>query len=298
MTLKRLVKEFLRYLAAAKGFSNYTVRNYTRYLTTFVDWAERSKIIECRDLTAEDVLEFQLSLRERNISQSTQNYYLIALRSLLRYGLSRDLKILTPEKVTLAKTPKRQIQFLERDEINQLLSVNRGSSLISKRNLAMLAVLYSSGLRVSELVSLKRNQVSLKRGEFSVVGKGNKVRPVFLTSESLKLLKEYLDSRKDANPYLFVRHFKKNNLESKSKLPLTARSVQRILKNYARQAGIAKPVTPHKLRHSFATELLQRGADLRSVQEMLGHASVTTTQVYTHVTNKSLRDIHRRYMNS
>lgn len=298
MKLSRAIKEFSRYCRGAKGYSPYTVRNYDRYLQRLLDWAEAQKLTEVEQLTIEDVEEFSRSLArgEAAITNAkTRNYYLIALRSLLKYLLNRDVEVLSPQKITLAKMPERQVEFLSADELTALRDAIPNQSLSDQRDRAMISVLFSTGLRVSELVSLKRNQVSLKTGEFAVTGKGGKVRPVFLGTLARDDLTEYLSTRRDANPYLFIRHHKNGEADNKQKQPLTVRSVQRVLNHWAKLAGIEKPVTPHKLRHSFATDLLMNGADLRSVQALLGHSSITTTQVYTHITDKSLRDVHQRF---
>lgn len=272
--------------------------NYRRYLARFESWAEAQKLTEIEQLASEDVEEFARSLSHGDTAthnKKTQNYYLIALRALLKYLLNRDVEVMAPDKITLAKTPERQVEFLDADELANLREVIPNSNLTDKRDRAIISLLFSTGLRVSELISLKRNQISLKTGEFAVTGKGGKVRPVFLGSVARDDLSDYLQERRDANPYVFIRHYKTSELDTKRKTPLTPRSVQRILNHWAKLAGIEKPVSPHKLRHSFATDLLRNGADLRSVQALLGHSSITTTQVYTHITDKSLRDVHQRF---
>lgn len=296
MKIERAVKEYLRYCGTTRGFSPHTLRNYDHYLNTLRIWCEENKVSTVENLTSDDVLDFQVALQQEDkLSHRTINYYLIAIRALLRYLINRDLKVIAPDKIELAKVPQRQIHFLEPEEVQRLLFSSEAETLATLRDQAMINLLYSSGLRVSELTSLKRNQVNLSRGEFSIRGKGGKVRPVFLSEEASKSLQRYLDSRRDTNPYLLIRHYKNVEADSKAKTSLSARSVQRILTERARLAGLTKPVSPHKLRHSFATLLLQNGADLRSVQAMLGHSSVTTTQLYTHVTDKSLRETHQRF---
>lgn len=275
----------------------HTVKNYRHYLTSFQIWASTNKVEKIDQLSGEDVIDYQLSLLDpegAKRSRATVNYYLIALRSLLKYLIGRDLTVLPPEKVGLSKVPSRQISFLDREEVIRLIQEAGDNTLSGKRNKAMVAVLFSSGLRISELLGLKRNQVNLATGEFSVRGKGGKVRPGFLSEEALEVLGEYIDVRADTNPCLFIRHHKNSHLDSK-KNPLSHRTVQRLIGQAAIKAGITKSVTPHKIRHSFATDLLRNGADIRSVQAMLGHSSITTTQIYTHVTDKSLRDVHRRF---
>lgn len=243
-------------------------------------------------LKSDDVLDFQLYLQEKNpnMSRATLNYYLITLRALLRYLVGRDVKVIAPDKIVLAKTGQRQIHFLEPEEAEQLIAANDPTSKTILRDRAILRLLFSSGLRVGELVTLKREGVNVNRGEFSVKGKGGRVRLVFLSNDAKAALADYLKSRNDTAEPLFL-----GTRIKKGALPVTARAVQRLLKRQAQLAGITKPVTPHTLRHSFATNLLRNGADLRSVQAMLGHASVTTTQLYTHVTDKGLREVYERF---
>jgi site-specific recombinase XerD len=214
---------------------------------------------------------------------------------MLKYLVGRDVAVMAPDRIELGKVSERQIHFLEPEEVSRLLEPPLESSITQLRDQAVLQLLFSSGLRVSELTGLKKSDVNIERGEFSVRGKGGKIRPVFLSESAQAALSAYLAARTDSHPYLFIRHFKNTALDSKAKGGLTTRSVQRILKERAQLAGITKPVTPHKLRHSFATNLLRNGADLRSVQAMLGHASITTTQLYTHVTDKNLRETHERF---
>ncbi len=295
MTTKRAIKEFLKYCVVSKGYSPNTVRNYTTYLTLFENWTEEKKITDIEQVTAEDIVDFQIEkLYEVGKSKSTQNYYLIAIRALLKYLINRDVEVMSPEKITLSKTRGRQVSFLEPEEVAQIRTAIPIGDLSGLRDRAIYSMLYSTGLRISELTELKRNQVSVVSGEFSVKGKGGKVRPVFLTEEAIEDLGDYIDVRQDVNPYLFIRHFTNPELDNK-KNPLSARSIQRMLNKYARAAGITKPISPHKLRHSFATDLLRNGADLRSVQALLGHSSIATTQVYTHITDKSLREVHKKF---
>ncbi len=297
MKISRAVTEYLRFCKTAKGFSPHTLRNYRHYLSAFEQWASNNNLENIEDLSGEDIIEFQeyLLTDKPDLTHKTVNYYLIALRALLKYLLGRDLEVMAPDKVTLAKVPGRQIQFLEREEVERLLQSSVGSTLIDLRDNAVINVLYSSGLRVSELIGLERRMVNISRGEFSIKGKGGKTRPVFLSPEAQEALGLYIKARHDSNPFVFIRHFSNIELDSRQKRGLTSRSIQRILTQRSKLAGIVKPVTPHKLRHSFATELLRNGADLRSVQALLGHSSVTTTQIYTHVTDQSLRETHQRF---
>ncbi|MEK7171219.1 MAG: tyrosine-type recombinase/integrase, partial [Patescibacteria group bacterium] len=297
MTISRAVKDYLRFLATARGASTHTVNNYRHYLASFQNWAESNKLEKIDQLTGEDVIDYQLVLLDADgikRSRATVNYYLIALRSLLKYLIGRDLTVLPPEKVTLSKVPGRQIHFLSPEEMAEMISSVPLKDISDFRDRAIIAVLFSTGLRISELLGLKRNQINLATGEFSVIGKGGKVRPVFLSEEALDALGEYIDQRTDTNPFIFVTHHKNSQLDS-TKLPISSRTVQRSIRDIARQAGITKPISPHKIRHSYATDLLRNGADLRSVQALLGHSSITTTQIYTHVTDKSLKDIHQRF---
>lgn len=296
METSRAVKDFLRHCKVSRGYSVNTLKNYRQYLKVFETWAIDNKVDLIEKIKLEDIEDFQEHLHssERR-NKITINYYLIAVRSLLKYLLSRDIEVLAPERIVLAKIPSRQVHFLEKDEINKLRRAPEGNSLSTLRDRAILEVLFSTGLRVSELTSLKKSKVNLKTGEFSIRGKGAKVRPVFLIEDAKKALGAYLKKRKDDNLFVFIRHHK-NPENDKESNPLTARSIQRLLKHYGALAGIVKPLSPHKLRHSFATELLRNGADLRSVQELLGHSSITTTQVYTHVTNKDLKEIHKKFL--
>ena len=297
MTISRAVKDYLRYLETSRGASASTVKNYRHYLASFQSWAEANKVTKIAQLSGEDAVDYQLALLDSagvKRNRATVNYYLIAVRALLKYLIGRDLRVLPPEKITLGKVPSRQINFLDRAEVLLLIEVAGDDSRIGRRNRAIIAVLFSSGLRVSELTNLKRNQVNLATGEFSVRGKGGKVRPGFLSEEALDELGGYIDTRADTSPYLFIRHHQNSLLDSK-KNHLSDRTVQRLIGQAAIRAGVTQNVTPHQIRHSFATDLLRNGADLRSVQAMLGHSSITTTQIYTHVTDRSLRDVHRRF---
>lgn len=295
MTLERLHKEFLEYLEIEKNRSLKTVENYDRYLRRFFKFAN---IKDPKDITDDVVRRYRLYLNRTGeeaagpLKKQTQGYYLIALRSFLKYLTKRDVKSLAAEKIELGKAPSREVHFLESDELNRLLRAPDATTLRGMRDVAMLELLFSTGLRVSELCALDRTSVNLKQDEFSVRGKGDKIRIVFLSDTAKKALDNYLKKRNDVDAALFVseRTQDKNNPTR-----LTPRSVQRMIKKYAIAAGITKEVTPHKLRHSFATDLLRNGADLRSVQALLGHANITTTQIYTHITDKSLREIHHKF---
>lgn len=230
--------------------------------------------------------------------KSTQTYHVVVLRSFLKFLAKEDIETVPAEKIEVGKTPTRQVDFLEFDEVERLLRAAGGDDLRSRRDRAILELLFSSGLRVSELTSLDRDQVNLKRGEFSVRGKGSKLRVVFLSDTAKTAIERYLEKRLDMDPALFIAIPKKGLGKKRADsagLRLTERSVQRLVRRYATKAGIVKDVHPHTLRHSFATDLLRNGADIRSVQAMLGHSSITTTQIYTHVTNERLREIHEKF---
>ncbi|MDD3190216.1 MAG: tyrosine-type recombinase/integrase [Candidatus Pacebacteria bacterium] len=292
--LKELKVDFLEYLEIEKNRSQLTIRNYDHYLSVFLDWG---KVIDPSDINADLLRGFRLYLNRyedkkgKKLKKVTQDYYIIAIRGFLKYMAKRDIKTLSSDKVELGKAKDRDVEFLELDEVKRLIAAASGSDLKDLRDRAMLELLFSTGLRVSELVGLNIDNVNLKSGEFSVRGKGDKIRLVFLSDSAKKAVSEYLGKRKDVSPALFVSFLKNTKEYSR----ITARSVQRLVKKYAVMAGIVKKITPHTLRHSFATDLLMNGADIRSVQAMLGHSSITTTQIYTHVTNKHLKEIHSRF---
>ncbi|PJE51183.1 MAG: hypothetical protein COV29_02830 [Candidatus Yanofskybacteria bacterium CG10_big_fil_rev_8_21_14_0_10_36_16] len=299
MNLSDLKNQFLEYLEIEKNRSPKTVENYNHYLNRFILF---SKAKAPSDIDLELVRKFRIHLNRfadesgNPLKKVTQNYHIIALRAFLKYMAKRDVKTLTAEKVELAKQEDREVTFLESHELDRLLNSPEGTSLSGLRDKAILETLFSTGLRVSELCSLNRDEVDLQRGEFGVRGKGSKIRAVFLSDTAIKSIKNYIDKRVDVDKALFVRIPPDEKFERFEKLRLTPRSIQRIVKKHAIKAGIiGKKVTSHTLRHSFATDLLRNGADIRSVQSLLGHASVTTTQIYTHVTDKQLRETHKKY---
>ncbi|MEK7598875.1 MAG: site-specific tyrosine recombinase/integron integrase [Patescibacteria group bacterium] len=289
--LQKIYKEFLAYLEIEKGRSLKTLDNYSRYLNVFFSFA---KIGSPAGINEAVCRQFRLWLNRRSLKKKTQNYYLIALRGFLRYLTRRGIESLPAEKIELAKTPERQIDLINNDELERLLSSAGGSDPKSLRDRAMLELLFSTGLRVSELCALNRDSISVKKGEFSVRGKGDKVRVVFLSDSAKNALENWSDKRADLNPALFV-NFKPGQKAIDESARLTPRSIERIIKHYSTKAGITKKVTPHVIRHCFATDLLENGADLRSVQELLGHANIATTQIYTHVTDRRLREIHQTF---
>jgi site-specific recombinase XerD len=316
--LQRYITEFLEYCEIGKNQSPRTLQNYDHYLKRFSHFAETQNMSKPDVIDMELVRKYRLYLNRlsdkkgQTLKLITQNYHLVALRAFLKYLSKQDIKSLAPEKIELPKNPTRQVEFLESQELARLMAATdmESNELLRLRDKAIMEMLFSTGLRISELCSLRKDMVNLDRGEFSVRGKGSKVRVVFLSDEAIAAIKKYLSLRVDNNKALFTGHSTVGNVMEKeinsqstsfksdtSNLPagLTPRSIQRMIKKYCLLAGIVKKVSPHTLRHSFATDLLQNGADIRSVQSMLGHASITTTQIYTHVTNQGLRDIHKKF---
>lgn len=299
-----LKREFLEYLEIERGRSLKTVENYDRYLSRFF---AHSKIRKPSDISENDIREFRLWLNRQpgqnkgreteTMKKRTQNYYLISLRSFLKYLAKRGITALAPEKIELAKVSDRQLDLISIEELVRLMESPDTTELKGLRDRAILELFFSTGLRVSELCSLNKD-LDLTKDEFSIRGKGDKVRIVFLSDDAKKHVKKYLDKRADMDEALFVQvagKGGKKHLDKQETLRLTPRSIERMVKHYAIKAGISKKVTPHIIRHSFATDLLSNGADLRSVQALLGHANITTTQVYTHVTDKHLKDIHKNF---
>jgi site-specific recombinase XerD len=305
--IERLKREFLEYLEIEKGSSLKTVENYDRYLTRFFEFA---KIKTAKEITDSLVREFRLWLNrqfahntkiEKTLSKKTQNYYLIALRMFLKYLTKRKIESMHSDQIDLAKVSERSLDLITNAELSRLLNAPEGDDIKSLRDKAILELLFSTGLRVSELCSLT-NDLDLSAEEFSIRGKGGKVRVVFLSDEAKNAIRKYLALRKDMEDALFVQVssetlFKKSAPEKKEKEinALTRRSIERIVKHYAIKAGISKKVTPHVIRHCFATDLLSNGADIRSVQMMLGHSNISTTQIYTHITDKQLKEVHKKF---
>jgi len=293
MNLKQLKKEYLEYLEIERGRSLKTIENYNRYLNNFLGFV---KVDKPQMVTDEVVRKYRLWLNRQTtvakgtLKKRTQNYYLIALRGFLKYLVKREIKSLPPERIELAKVSERSLDLISIDELGRLLDAPEIKDLKGLRDKAILELLFSTGLRVSELCALN-SDIDLKKDEMSVRGKGDKVRVVFFSEVAKQAVKDYLAKRKDMSEALFT------SLSRQSGHRLTVRSVERIVKHYAIKAGITKKVTPHIIRHSFATDLLQNGADIRSVQMMLGHSNISTTQIYTHMTDKHLRETHKKFHN-
>ena len=319
--LEQLKREFLEHVEIEKGNSLKTVNNYNHYLSRFFLF---SKITDPKDITDDKVREFRLFLNRQpgvkirgqqssTLKKNTQNYHLIALRSFLKYLMKRGIISISPDRIDLAKIKERSLDLISTNELERLLNAPTQPSPKqglgpeknkSLRDKAILELFFSTGLRLSELCSLDRD-LDLSKDEFSIRGKGEKVRVVFLSDSAKNAIREYLKNRKDMDEPLFIQ-YSKNSGNQRSNLGstrgstsntnrLTPRSIERIVKYYAIKAGISKKVTPHVIRHSFATDLLSNGADIRSVQMMLGHANIATTQIYTHVTDKQLRDVHKKF---
>jgi len=290
--IDRLIEEFLENLEIERNCSPLTIRNYRHYLNRFSSWLKRNNLQgEPGSVNLEIIKKYRVFLARFStpngipLSRSTQSYHVIALRAFLRWLIKNDYKTIPPEKIDLPKSESRSLKFLSTEQVERLLSQPQISTLRGIRDKAILEVLFSTGLRVSELVKLNRDQIDLRRREFGVIGKGGRSRVVFLSQRAADWLKKYLDGREDSTQPLFIG----------KEMRLTARSVQRIVAKYGRKARLPIEVTPHVIRHSFATDLLMAGADIRSVQEMLGHKNISTTQIYTHVTDKQLREIHETF---
>jgi site-specific recombinase XerD len=299
MDYETAAARFLEYLELEQNRSMKTIQNYSHYLTRLSDFAGDIKL---KDIDAELVRKWRMWLNRLptansdELTKTTQNYHLIALRSFLRFCAKQDWPALPPDKVELARTKRPQVTFLTPEELERLTAQPDISKVAGLRDRAILELLFSSGLRVSELVALDRDHINLKRGEFMVRGKGQKDRPVFISDEAAAWIQKYIDKRADNTKPLFIRYSGTKKVDNSGNFSrLTARSVQRMVSRYALLAGITKHVSPHTLRHSFATDLLMNGADLRSVQAMLGHSNIATTQIYTHVTDPHLKAVHEKF---
>ena len=284
---ERYIKEYLDYLSIEKNRAKKTRENYARYLKVFL---ETMKVKHLKEITPQSVRAFRVLLSEKNLKKNTQSYYVIAIRNLLKYLAKQGVRALAPETIELPKTSRRDIDVPEYRELERLLDAPDISTFRGLRDRAVLEVFFSTGLRLAELCSLNR-YIDMERGEVSVRGKGDKLRVVFLSDGARKIIKEYLKKRTDTEEALFISLSKNGTILGR----ITPRGVERLVDAHARKAGIPKKVHPHALRHLFATDLLINGADLRSVQELLGHANVSTTQIYTHLTNKELREVHKAF---
>lgn len=304
MYVSELINDFLESLEIEKGRSLKTIENYGLYLARFLELCSEDRETELKpqDIDQEMLRRYRLKLNRlhennRGLSAKTQAYHLIALRGFLKYLGKRNIKSLNPSLVELPRAVQKQVTFLHCDEVQNLLDAIPTDTEIGLRDRAIIELLFSGGLRVSELCNLNRDSINLERKEFVVRGKGNKDRPIFISDAAADRVREYLAVRHDTLPALFLNNSK--NLQavdtSGDFRRLTPRSIERIIAKYARAAGITKHVTPHTLRHSFATDLLMNGADLRSVQSLLGHSDISTTQIYTHVTDPHLREVHRKF---
>lgn len=306
MKIEDAKRQFLEHIEIEKGSSLKTVTNYERYLLRFFAFV---KISDTDEITDETVREFRLFLNRQSgakvkgqsagtLKKNTQNYHLIALRVFLKYLMKRGIPAMSPERIELAKIKERSLDLITIEELDRILKAPEGDKESTLRDRAILELLFSTGLRVSELASLNRD-LDMSKDEFSIRGKGEKVRVVFLSDSAKDTIKKYLSARKDMEDAMFINDSKNSispllKKESASRR-LTPRSIERLVKHYAIKAGVSKKVTPHVIRHSFATDLLSNGADIRSVQMMLGHANIATTQIYTHVTDKALKDIHKKF---
>ncbi len=287
--LQKLKTQFLEYLEIEKGRGVKTIENYDRYLSRFL---AHSNLSSPARITETLVREFRVHLNRSGLKHKTQNFYMIALRAFLKFLRKREIDSLNPEKIELAKIGQRDLDLISAQELDRLMKGPSGTTARDLRDKAILELFFSTGLRVSELCSLNRD-LDLSRDEFSVRGKGEKVRVVFLSPEAKAAIKAYEAKRGDVDDALFVQMGK--NVKNTKDLRITPRSIERLVKRYAIKAGITRKVTPHVIRHSFATDLLRNGADLRSVQMLLGHANIVTTQIYTHVTDSELHNIHKKF---
>lgn len=304
MSLHEAVLQFLEYCEIDRNLSQRTIRMYGYYLTFFNGWTEKNFPEDSLDVTKvsdRHLRRFRLYLSQvyKNqykgpLKRQSQNYFLIAIRSMLRYLIREEMPVMSPDRIDLGKTRDRDIKFLSPEDLNRLFQTPNVKRLQGLRDRTILEVLFSTGLRVSELAGLNRDQINVTRGEFGVIGKGGKARVVFLSKNAIEWLNRYIQTRKDESPAVFIR-YKGRTAETPEKLRLTPRQIERMVERYRKLAGITSRITPHVLRHSFATDLLMHGADLRSVQEMLGHKNIATTQIYTHVTNPHLKEVHEKF---
>ncbi len=305
MSLSEAIEKYLEYLELERNSSKLTIRNYRHYLGRFMQFSasQSPPLVNIASFSTEVIRNYRLYLarfadeKGMTLKRITQNYHLIALRALLRFLVRRGLSTTSPDQVELGKAESRSLKFLDREQVDRLLNMPEISTSQGMRDKAIMELLFSTGLRVSELVRLNRDSFNLERREFGVIGKGGRHRVVFLSDSAASWLERYMKIRQDAYSPLFIRYAGKKTEEGRTGegLRLTARTVQRIVEKYVKKARLPIKITPHGLRHSFATDLLSAGADLRAIQEMLGHKNISTTQIYTHVTNPQLREIHKRF---
>ncbi|MBL7058713.1 tyrosine-type recombinase/integrase [Patescibacteria group bacterium] len=301
--MEKAINDFLEYLEITKGLSQKTLINYNFYLKRFANYAKSKKVVTPENITLELVNKYRLAINRyaptpgERLKKNTQNYHLIALRVFLKHLAKIDIKTLAPEKIELSKQEERQIDYIDGEDLERLLisplKINT-LEIVAFRDKAIMELFYSTGMRVSEIAELKIESINLERDEFTIRGKGKKLRLVFLSGEAKHWIKKYLDLRKDNNLFLFIR-FDKNRNDTAYDGNLTPRSIQRLIEKYRVVAGITKQVTPHTMRHSYATDLLINGADIRSVQSLLGHSNISTTQIYTHITDQQLKDVHKAF---
>ncbi len=303
MKLRQSISSFMEYLEVERNSSKLTIRNYRHYLDQFEKFLIDSGIAEPEigDINMNNIRNFRLHLSRQPgtlgmMKSVTQGYYAIAIRSFLKWLIKNDYSVMAPEKIEVPKNKDHSLKFLDNDQMNRLLAMPLTSTKVGLRDRAILELLFSTGLRVSELVALNRDQINLKLREFGIIGKGGKSRVVFISHQAADLLEKYIKSRMDKFKPLFIRYGGKKEIEStEEQMRLTSRSIQRLVKHYVVAAKLPVLATPHTLRHSMATDLLRAGADLRSVQELLGHANIATTQIYTHITDSRLRQVHDKY---
>jgi site-specific recombinase XerD len=301
--LEKQINTFLEYLEIEKNASKLTIRNYRFYLMRFSNWmSENQPQIGLKNITIDTVRKYRVWLSDYvdekgiTLKRVTQSYHIIALRSFLRFLIRNDVKTLSPEKIDLPKTESKSLKFLGRDNLRELMNAVPIDDEKGLRDRAILELLFSTGLRVSELCRLNRDQMNFKTQEFGVIGKGGRARVVFLSDNAIFWLSKYFDAREDNFQPVFIRYAKGvDPINQGENMRLTPRSVERIVTKYVKKAKLPVNATPHTLRHSFATDLLYNGADLRSVQEMLGHKNISTTQIYTHVTNPQLKSVHQKF---
>lgn len=299
--LTKQIEQFLEHLEIEKNSSKLTIRDYRHYLEVFNKWySPLGKSIGDLDLAT--IRKYRVYLanyvdaKGQSRKKVTQNYYVISLRSFLRFLIKNDIKTLEPSKIDLPKTESRSLKFLERDQIERLVTMPDTSKEEGIRDRTILELLFSTGLRVSELVKLNHEQINIERREFGVIGKGGRARVVFISDRAAEWIQRYIQARTDAFKPLFIRYSRGvDEDDNGEKMRLTVRTIERIVKKYVQMARLPVDATVHTMRHSFATDLLTNGADLRSVQEMLGHKNIATTQIYTHITNKQLREVHKAF---